>query len=67
MTIDIETTAIETIARSVASSPRQSAMAAALARIAGNTLARLRGHEDAFKLHASLARHHHEQMGKGRR
>lgn len=64
---EIEDTAIETVARTVASSKKQSAMAAALARIAGNTVARLINHDAAWKLHSELARRHYERMGKGRR
>lgn len=64
---DIEQTAIDLVAKAVAEEPRQVAMAKALVRVAGNVVARLVGHEEAWKLHCELGRRQYENMAKGRR
>lgn len=63
---DIEQSAIETIAEAVGKVPEQRAMCSALMRIAGNALARLTNHEEAWQRHSALARYHFQRMGKGR-
>lgn len=64
---DIEDTAIEVVAQTVAKVPQRIAMAMALMRVAGNVLARLTNNEKAWQLHSELARRHYERIGKGRR
>lgn len=62
--INDEAAAIVGKACSEARSPP--AMAAALARIAGNAFARFTSHDDAFLLHTKRAREHQLRMGQKR-
>lgn len=64
---DIEDTAIDVVAKTVADVPQRVAMVLALMRVAGNLLARLTNHEHAWQQHSELARRHYERSGKGRR
>jgi hypothetical protein len=64
---DIEDAAIETVAEAVAAVPQQRAMCSALARHAGNALARLTSHEEAYRTLTGLARRHLERMGRPQR
>lgn len=63
-TEEIENAAIELVAQACASVPLQIAMAAAIARHAGNVLAKLTSAEDAFMLHTRLARRHQVRMSQ---
>lgn len=62
----IEDTAIAVVAEAVCATPQRKAMAAALMRWAGNTLARLTNHDEAARQHTALARMHFERIGRGR-
>lgn len=64
---DIEDTAIHVVARAVSDESKQIAMAKAIARVAGNVVARLVGPEEAWKLHMELGRRQFERMGRSRR
>lgn len=54
--------ALRTVARCCSAVTLQRAMAAALMRHAGNALAQLADHEEAFHTHTRLARRHHQKM-----
>lgn len=64
---DIEQIAIDIVAKTVADEPKQVAMAKAIARVAGNVVARLVGAEEAWKLHMELGKRHFVNMGRARR
>jgi hypothetical protein len=64
MAEDTEEKAIALVAKAIAETPHQRAMASAIMRHAGNALAKLSSHEDAALRHTSLSRRHFERMSQ---
>lgn len=54
----------ELVAKACYSEPQKCAIAKALMRSAGNALATLSSHDDAFLEHTKHARHHQARMGQ---
>ncbi len=64
MSEPVEDLAAEAVAEALRQASHRPAACAALMRLAGQALARLTSHDEACRIHASLARRHAERAGR---